>query len=109
MAEFPIAIPWPHHHFDSTVMTNAKLNYVVDFLMGISFCITALSGLVIFLFLPRGARQGGFQEFFGITKGTWTTMHNWMGILLILFVLIHLILHWRWIFSMTKAIFKGKK
>jgi hypothetical protein len=72
-------------------MANSKLNYWVDFLMGVSFLITAISGLILLLFLPSGVRQGRFVD---LTRGNWGTMHNWMGILCILFVLTHVLLHW---------------
>lgn len=90
-------------------MNKSKLNYIIDFLAFVSFLITAVSGLAIKFFMPSGVRQGRFQEFFGIQKGTWSQIHDWFGILLIILVAIHLVLHWDWIVSMTKNIFKSDK
>lgn len=89
-------------------MNKAKINYIVDFLMFLSFLVTAVTGLVIFFFLPSGVKQGGYQEFLGIIKGTWSTVHDWAGIVMLVFVLIHFILHWKWIITMTKNLFKKK-
>lgn len=87
-------------------MNKQKVNYVVDFLALVSFIITALSGLAIKFFMPSGVRQGRFQEFLGIQKGTWSGAHDFFGILMIVLVAIHFILHWDWIVSMTKNMLK---
>jgi len=89
-------------------MKKNTLNYIVDILMTIAFVITAISGLVIFFFLPSGVKQGSYQTFLGIIKGTWSTIHDRSGILFILLGLIHFILHWNWIVAMTKNLSKKK-
>lgn len=90
-------------------MDKNKLNYIIDFLMTLSFVVVAISGLVIFFFLPSGVRQGGLQEFWGIEKNTWVDIHNWSGIVFVVLVLLHFVLHWRWIVCMTKNIFSNKE
>lgn len=90
-------------------MNKMKTNYIIDFLAFVSFVITAVSGLAIKFFMPSGVRQGRFQEFLGIQKGVWSQIHDWSGIILIVFVIIHLILHWDWIVCMTKSIFQSDK
>ncbi len=89
-------------------MNKSKLNYIIDFFTFISFLITSITGLIIFFFLPNGIRQGRFQEFFWITKDFWNFIHIWSGILMIVLVIIHFILHWDWIVCMTKNIFSKK-
>ncbi|MBP8016447.1 DUF4405 domain-containing protein [Candidatus Gracilibacteria bacterium] len=76
--------------------------------MFIFFFITSITGLIIFFFLPSGVRQGRFQEFMGITKEVWNFIHVWSGILIIIFVILHLILHYNWIICMTKNLFSKK-
>lgn len=90
-------------------MNKMKTNYIIDFLAFVSFVITAVSGLAIKFFMPSGVRQGRFQEFLGIQKGAWSQIHDWSGIILIIFVIIHLILHWDWIVCMTKGMFQSDK
>lgn len=90
-------------------MNRSKINYIVDFLALSSFVITAFSGLAIKFFMPSGIRQGRFQEFLGMEKGIWSEIHDWFGILFIVFVLVHLVLHWDWIICMTKNIFRPDK
>ena len=82
-------------------MEKSKINYIVDVLMAISFFVAAITGLVMFFFLPSGVQRGGYQEFLGIIKHIWVDIHNWAGIILIILVIIHLILHWNWVVFMT--------
>jgi cytochrome b561 len=77
--------------------------------MAISFFIVAITGLTIFFFIPRGTKGAGYQEFIGIAKQDWAFIHQWAGILLVILVGIHLILHWKWIVCMTRDIFKKNK
>jgi len=90
-------------------MEKTKINYYIDVLMLISFIINAITGLIIFFFLPTGVKRGSYQEFLGIIKQNWLDVHNWSGLLLLLIVVIHLILHWNWIVCMTKSFIQKKK
>ena len=75
-------------------MNKLKLNYFVDIGMAIAFVIVAVTGI---LKLP--ALGGGTRDFM--------LLHDWSGVVLAVFVLLHLILHWNWIVCMTKScIFK---
>ena len=80
------------------------MNYWIDFLMFISIAITALTGIVLFIILPSG-RRSGWETFLGITKETWVDIHTWVGFIFIAVAIIHLILHWNWIWAMTKKLF----
>ncbi|MCP3686603.1 MAG: DUF4405 domain-containing protein [bacterium] len=88
-------------------MTKPKHNFIVDALMAISFLVLSITGLVVFFLLPSGQRSGQ-KEVLGIIRHTWTDVHGWVGIVLIVLVLIHLILHYKWIVSTTKSIFSRK-
>lgn len=88
-------------------MKKAKFNYLINVLMAIFFLGTTISSLVLFFFLPGGQRRGSYQEFFGILRHDWITFHNWCGLILIFLIVIHLILHWRWIAETTKNFFKN--
>jgi len=90
-------------------MERHKINYIIDFLMILSFIVTAITALVIFFFLPSGVKQGSYQTFLGITKATWGFYHDWSGIIFILLVIVHLVLHWKWIVCITKNIFSEKE
>jgi len=86
-------------------MNRAKLDYLVDVFMAISFMVTAVAGLVLFLFLRGGIQRGGQLEFLGIMKYTWSTVHEWAGIIMLILIMIHLLLHLHWITGMTRKVF----
>ena len=88
-------------------MMNQKNRYRISLLMVLSFCVTAISGLVI-LFLPHGSFAGHIK-FIGIFKYQWKFVHVWGGFLLLAFVIIHFIDHWNWMMQKTKKIFKKNK
>jgi hypothetical protein len=90
------------------MMNKTKLNYIVDVVLGLSFLAAAITGLVLFFFLPGGVRQGRLQEFLGVIKETWSGVHTWAGIAMIVLSVVHLILHWNWIMCMTKSLLKKK-
>lgn len=89
----------------------ARINYYVDILIGISFIVVALSGVILF-FTGSGGYQGGrnpryAQEVLGVSRLLWQDLHDWSGIAMMGGVLLHLVLHWKWIVCMTRNIFKG--
>lgn len=89
-------------------MEKSKINYIIDVLAGVSFVITAITGLIIFLFL-RGGNQGiTWLNQVGITKHFLVDVHDWSGIVFILLGAVHLILHLEWILYMTKNILSKK-
>ncbi len=89
-------------------MDKLKINYGVDIVLGMSFAITAITGVIMFLFLPEGVRQGGYQEFLGVTKNMWSTLHARAGLAMIVLSLVHLIMHWDWLIYMTKMYLKRR-
>jgi predicted ferric reductase len=90
-------------------MNKSKINFIVDLLAFVSFLVTALTGLALKFFMPGGVRQGRLQEFLGIQKEVWTEIHDWAGILLIILVVVHFVLHWEWVVCMIKNMFKADK
>jgi cytochrome b subunit of formate dehydrogenase len=87
-------------------MTKTRYNSLVNFLTAICFLVIAKTGLIIFFFLPEGVRRGGYQEFFGIAKKVYVDIHNWAGIVFIILITLHIILHWGWIVNTVKDFFK---
>jgi hypothetical protein len=90
-------------------MDKPKINYYIDVLIGIFFVVTSMTGLVLYFFLPSGIPRGSYQTFLNITKHDWSSIHNTFGLLMILFTFIHIILHFKWILSMTRLFFKNFK
>ncbi len=90
-------------------MNRVKLNYSVDIILTVLFLIVAVTGFVMYFAIPSGVPRGRYQEYIGITKATWTLIHNRSAIMMTLFTAIHLLLHKRWICCTTKNIIKKQE
>ncbi|MGD9779042.1 DUF4405 domain-containing protein [Methanomethylovorans sp.] len=90
-------------------MNRMKLNYSVDVILTLLFLIVAVTGFVMLFVMPSGVPRGRYQEYMGITKATWTLLHNRSAIMMTVFAAIHLVLHKRWIICTTKNIFKKQE
>jgi len=82
-------------------MNRAKLNYIVDIGLLISFLVVFISGVLKFGPAIQALRTH-------IPYSTITPLHDFSGIIMGILVLIHLALHWNWIVSMTKSFIKKK-
>ncbi len=91
------------------VSNQTRNNWLVVFLLTISGLLTIFSS-IYFLFLPNGGYQGGRNPYYGIViffnRTTWDLIHTWAGVVMIAMAAIHIPLHWSWILTMTKRIFK---
>lgn len=81
-------------------MDKNKIKFWIDILMFVSFLIVAVSGFVLWLVLPRGSGRTG--SVFIFLREEWLFLHDWLSVLLLLLIIIHLILNWVWIKSMFK-------
>lgn len=84
-------------------------NYSVDLILTVLFTIVVITGFVMYPMIPSAVPKGRFQEYMGITKATWTLIHNISAILMTLLTGIHLVLHKRWICCATKSMIRKEK
>ena len=90
-------------------LNRTKLNYIVDFCLTILFLIVAFTGFFMYFFIPSGIPRGMYVVYMGLTKATWTWIHNKSAILMTVAIAIHLILHWRWVVCTTRNFFRREK
>jgi len=90
------------------IMDKVKINYFIDILLVISFIVVAITSLILFFFLPSGVRQAGYHTFLGMTKHTWSEIHSISGFSMLALSLVHIILHFKWLTTMSKTTFKKK-
>ena len=83
-------------------MNKNNLKFLVDVFMFFNFIIIAISGFILWLVIPRGSGKLGAS--FILLRETWIFLHNWVSVLLIILIIIHLLLNWVWIKSMFKFI-----
>jgi hypothetical protein len=88
------------------MFSKAKLNFVIDAMILVAFLAATVSGLVL-LTMPHGGYQGGRNPFYGqavlfLTRDGWNDVHVWGSLAMFAGIIIHLVLHWRWIVCMVK-------
>ncbi|MFH1561464.1 MAG: DUF4405 domain-containing protein [Patescibacteria group bacterium] len=86
-------------------MNQTQKNAIVDILAFFSGIVSALSGFILWIFLPCGTGQGRqiASYFLGIEKHQWQSIHVYSSIALTILVLIHLVLHWSWVKKLPKT------
>ena len=77
-------------------MKRIKLNYLVDLALFVQFALVGYSGLVMY-FNHRAA--GPILRL----------IHDKVGILMLVFFVVHIALHWRWIVFTTKNFFRRER
>jgi len=83
------------------------VNYVLFVFLLLLGLIQAISGFLLWLVIPGGHRGFGFGQVTGDflwSRYTWIEIHDWTAVLLVGVVIIHIIIHWKWIISTTKNI-----
>lgn len=86
----------------SALSSGAKLNVFVDLMVAINFVLAAISGIYFFFFGGEG--QAAQIILFDAT--IWDLIHTWSGTILVVAVLVHLWIHWRWIVNVTSRFFQ---
>jgi hypothetical protein len=85
-------------------MKRSLINYTVDVGMLISFVAVLFTGIVKFPMLLRMLAKRGVY----LPSSEITIVHEWGGVMMALFIMLHLILHWKWLASSTKRFFTKK-
>ena len=78
------------------------------------FVFEGISGLLLWLVLPRGERdhsqmkQGMGRTLLGLQRNIWVDLHAWLAVIILALVVIHLILNWKWVIGTTRKVFSKK-
>ena len=84
-----------------------RQNWLIDATVFMGALLSGLSG-IYFLYLPSGGYEGGRNPTYGLTilfgRHTWSDLHTWGGVLMILAVVIHFAIHWQWVKMMSRRI-----
>jgi hypothetical protein len=87
-------------------MSKLKLNYMLDAVIGLAFALSGATG-VAFLLMGNGGYQGGRNSGYatallGLSRRTWSDLHTWASVVMVVGVMVHVALHWKWIVCATK-------
>lgn len=74
---------------------------VLNIALWFSFCGMAGTGLLIAFRLPPGSKGGKGLEALGMGRHEWGDLHTWIGYAFILFIILHLAVHWRWLWQIA--------
>ena len=92
-------------------MRKATRNYLLVLIMFLLALFQAVSGFVLWFVLPRGGRGGGLDAeiTFLWSRDTWIYLHTWVAVALLVMLVLHLVLHWKWIVQTTKIYWRQKE
>jgi len=79
-------------------MKRSTLHLTVDGLMAFGAVGLILTGLLIEFVLPPGSRQASVR---GWTRHDWGDVHFWFAMGILVAGVLHLVLHWGWVCSVT--------
>lgn len=74
---------------------------LLNFLLWISFCAMAGTGLLLAFRMPPGSRGGRGLEAFGLGRHEWGDLHTWISYAFMATIVLHLALHWRWFWQVA--------
>ncbi|MFA5308124.1 MAG: DUF4405 domain-containing protein [Dehalococcoidales bacterium] len=93
-------------------MKKWTVNYVLFLFLLLAGLLQAVSGFLLWLVIPGGHRGFGIRltgSDFLWSRYTWIELHDWAAVALVAIVIIHIILHWKWITYTTRKIFGLKR
>lgn len=89
--------------------------YIAVITLFILAAFQGLSGCVLWLIMPRGvgdltlAKAGIGRTFWGLQRNIWVDLHAWIAALMVAIIVVHLIIHWRWIVNVTTGKLRPNK
>lgn len=88
-------------------MKKAMTNYVVDLVIAAAFIVAAVSGIVFLLPTAWVAvSPQGDTSLLGVSMELWSALHEWSALIMIGGAVLHVVLHWRWVVTMTRRTFR---
>jgi hypothetical protein len=100
-------------------MRRTTANFIVDAIAFLDLLCLAGTGMILKFVLPPGSGGGGgygrgfrgghgpveVRQLLGLGRHDWGDVHFVLAVIFSVLMLVHLILHWRWIVTCTKSIF----
>lgn len=88
-------------------MRKTTSRFWVDVVSFIAFFGLVVTGLIMIFFTDSGPRVAEAAKYFlNLHRHQWGGIHLYFAIAFVLFILIHLVLEWRWIVGKTRSLFK---
>ena len=88
-------------------MSQTQINRVLNLLLWLSFCLMVATGCLLAFRLPPGSQGGGGLTAWTWSRHDWGDLHRWNSYLFLALIMLHLALHWRWLWSVAGGRFKA--
>ena len=72
---------------------------VLNLALWFNFCALTGTGLLMAIRLPPGSRGGAGLAALGLSRHEWGDIHAWSGYAFAALIVVHLVLHWRWLWQ----------
>lgn len=82
-------------------MKRNKLNLIIDGIAFVSFIFLTTTGVVLYGLLPAGS--GRWVTLWGMDRHEWGAVHGWIAILFLSVLILHLVVHGRWLYCMIRG------
>ena len=74
--------------------------FILFFILIVLVVLLAVSAYLLWFEFPRG---------YHADRATWVDIHKWTGVALAVLVIIHIVLHWKWLVQMTRYYLRNIK
>jgi hypothetical protein len=100
-------------------MSRNTVNFILDLVSFLNLLGLIFTGSIMRYVLPPGtgglgrALHGGqgrginIKELWSMTRHEWGSIHFYLAVIFVVLMIIHIILHWKWIKSYVKSVFNG--
>ena len=89
-------------------MQRNALKYLVDGLLFIDLCSVSVLGILLGFVIPRGRGPEVDKYFLGLHRHQWGSIHLWLSMILLVLVVVHVWLNWRWVVKLSRRLFDGR-
>ena len=96
-------------------MKRSNLNAIVDFLAYVGLVVLTTTGFLLRYQLPpgsggihgtgmgQGEQSKSVSLLWGFSRHEWGSFHYWIALILLGFLAVHLVLHWKWIVCVIRG------
>ncbi len=81
-------------------VSRAATLFIIAVVMLVLGIVLVVSSFLLWVVFPLG---------FYPSRLLWIEIHKWSGLALTIVVLVHVLLHWKWLWAMTKKYLAGKR
>ncbi len=87
-------------------MDKRQIDRILIFFLWLSLCFMAATGCLLAYRLPPGSRGGAGLTAWGWSRHDWGNLHMWNSYVFLVLIILHLALHWRWLWHVAVGRFK---